>query len=164
MVPCLLGCSALGSISQPSWSGHAGLHPQLCQGVQKSPCCHPGRHQVMPPSCPCSACPEAPQAFWALRTLYAGPKCLLTPCEQRVGGAAILLQLQWQQEQTGSHPRVFRLSLSYAQNKLVVILLKFNFSEKEWSASALSWLGGFAEGVSDPAEPGRCQQQRESHP
>lgn len=59
MVACLLGCSALGSISQPTWSGCAGLHPRVCQGGlgacpvghRSMSCSDPGRHQVMPPSC-----------------------------------------------------------------------------------------------------------------
>lgn len=58
MVPCLLGCSALGGISQPTWSGHAGLHPPVCQGgLCWSPCCHPGRHQGCHPP---TACPPLP--------------------------------------------------------------------------------------------------------
>lgn len=131
MVPCLLGCSALGTISQPTWSGHAGLLPPVCQGghTDRSPCCHPGWHQVLPPSCSVSHTALALRVPRHLGVSELTERRGLVPTsssqcvQQRVGGAAILvlLQLQRQQGQMGSHPRVFGPSLSFCY------LLKINW-------------------------------------
>lgn len=86
MVPCLLGCSALGSISQPTWSGHAGFHPGGCQGglavcpVGRAPAAiglPSGDVPILqhPPCCPCAA-----SLISGLTEPCGWSKCLLTLC------------------------------------------------------------------------------------
>lgn len=73
-----------------------------------------GCHQGMSPSC------STPRAALVLHLSFlgsqnpvAGPSACSRCVEQRVGGAAVLLQLQWQQGRVGSHPRVFGPLLSF---------------------------------------------------
>lgn len=113
----------------------------------ESPCCHQG----MSPSC------STPRAALVLHLSFlgsqnpvAGPSACSRCVEQRVGGAAVLLQLQWQQGRVGSHPRVFGPLLSFWY------LLKISWGLFFWNwvvCQSPALVGGFAEGVSDPAEP-----------